>query len=147
RGLREAKTAYTDAVVAFNERRYKDAIDLLQQADRLTPSPAFSFNIALAYQEMGDSALALAHFRTYLRRAPDAEDRETADASIRRLERALEGKGIQQLTVLSSPPGAVVEIDGQRLGVTPWTGELAPGFHKARLQLPGYEEEARNFDL
>ncbi len=145
--LQRSKEAYAAAVVAFTERRFAEAVELLERADQLTPSPAFSFNIALAYQELHNDARALEHFRAYLRRAPDSEDRATADTAIRRLERALESRGVQQVTVLSTPAGAVVSIDGTRLGLTPWSGEIAPGFHQLTLELRGYRDETRNFDL
>lgn len=143
----QVRLVYEQAVLAYGERRYKDAILLFQQADALRPNPAFAFNIGIAYEDMGDSSMALLHYRMYLRQLPKATDREDVDQRIRRLERVLADKGLQQVTILSNPANAVVELDDKPRGVTPWTGEVAPGAHVVRLSLDGYEEEIRDFDL
>lgn len=145
--VEQARLVYEQAVLAYSERRYKDAILLFQQADNLRPNPAFSFNIGIAYEDMGDSAMALHNYRTYLRQLPKAPDRDDVDQRIRRLERLLADKGLQQVTVLSNPANAVVKLDGKPRGVTPWTGEIAPGAHVVTLSLPDYGEETRDFDL
>lgn len=142
-----AREAYSRGVTAYEQRRYKDAIDLFNQANRLTPNPAFSFNIGIAYEEMGDPALALSHYRAYVRLAPQAPDRNEVDQRVEKLELKLQEKGVQQVTILSEPPGATVSIDDAALGVTPWTGEVAPGHHRVSLQLRGYRDEVRDFDL
>jgi hypothetical protein len=96
---------------------------------------------------MGDSAMALMYYRTYLRQLPQALDRDEVDQRVRRLERILADKGLQQVTILSNPSSAVVVLDGKARGVTPWTGEIAPGAHTVRLSLTGYGDEVRHFDL
>lgn len=143
----QARLVYQQAVQAYGEQRYKDAILLFQQADGLKPNPAFAFNIGTAYEDMGDSAMALSYYRTYLRQLPQASDRDEVDQRVRRLERALADKGLQQVTILSNPSSAVVVLDGKSRGVTPWTGEIAPGAHTVRLSLTGYGDEVRHFDL
>src|SRR5690606_22004450 len=65
-----ARLVYERAAQAYAEKRYRDAIDLFQQADALRPNPAFSFNVGIAYEDMGDSAMALRHYRAYLRKLP-----------------------------------------------------------------------------
>lgn len=124
-----------------------DAIALFTEADELTPNPAFDFNIGLAYEDLGDTARALSSYRSYLRRAPAAADRAEVDARIQRLEQRLSQRGVQQVTLLSEPAGARIEVDGEPIGVTPWTFETSPGFHRVVLELNGYEVEERSFDL
>lgn len=145
--VEQARLVYEQAVLAYSEHRYKDSILLFQQADGLRPNPAFSFNIGIAYEDMGDSAMALHYYRTYLRQLPKASDRDEVDQRIRRLERLIADKGLQQVTILSNPASAVVKLDGKPRGVTPWTGEVAPGIHTVTLTLAGYEDETREFDL
>ncbi len=144
--LAGAREAYGQAVQAYEQQRYKDAIDLFTKANELSPNPAFSFNIGIAYEDMGDSALALKHYREYVRLAPRASDRDDVDRRIQRLEQKLQEKGVQQVTVLSTPEGATVTIDERAVGVTPWTGEIAPGHHKLKLYLQGYQDALRDFD-
>jgi hypothetical protein len=103
-------------------------------------SPAFGYNIGIAYQAMGDAPSALRWLRAYLREVPAADDRAAVTKMISGLEARLQAKGVQQATVLSTPDGATARVDGAPVGVTPWTGELAPGRHRLTLQVPGYED-------
>jgi tetratricopeptide (TPR) repeat protein len=142
-----ARERFQAGVRAYEEGRYRDAIDLLLEADRSMHSPAFAYNIGLAYEAMQDQASALRWFRAYLREAPDTEDRAAVEKRIGALEEALQKRGIQQATVLSSPEGATVTFDGKPLGVTPWTGELVPGRHRLELTLRGHERIERYIEV
>jgi tetratricopeptide (TPR) repeat protein len=143
----EGKARYERGAEAYANGRFKDAIDLFLQADALAPSAPLSFNIARAYEKIGDDASALQWYRDYRRRAPDAKNAEQVDARIRSLEAALAEKGVQQLTVISAPPGATVVIDGQPRGVTPYTGQLTPGSHRVQLALRGYLDAEQAVEL
>jgi tetratricopeptide (TPR) repeat protein len=154
--VRKATTAEEQAVamrrfaegqLAFERRRYEDAIERFVQADHVATSPAFAYNIALAYERIGDVAQALRWSREYLRREANASDRADIEASIRLYERRLADRGLQQVTITSSPDGANVMVDGEPVGVTPWTGEIAPGPHIVDVLLPGREAVRRAFDL
>ncbi len=145
--LEEARKVYEEAVKAYEERRYEDAVELFKQANQLKPNAAFSFNIGIAYQDMGDNPMALRHYRDYLRRAPDAPDRLDVLSRIRRLEGLLQKQGVQQVSVVTKPSAATVTIDGNPVGLSPWTGELPPGNHEVVVKLAGYEMVQRDFDL
>ncbi len=140
----QGRVRYERGVDAYKAGRFKDAIDLFLQADALAPSAALSFNIARAYEKIGDDAAALQWYRDFRRRAPDAKNGADVDASVRSLEAALAEKGVQQLTIISTPAGATVAIDGQPVGVTPYTGQLAPGTHQLVLSLRGHVELTRD---
>ena len=51
------------------------------------------------------------------------------------------------LAITSAPAGAGLRIDGERVGSTPWSGELAPGPHEIELQAPGYVDTQRRVEL
>lgn len=51
------------------------------------------------------------------------------------------------LKLTSSPPGATVEIDGKKVGVTPLTRELRIGKHEVAIRAEGYVPELRSFDI
>src|SRR5690606_35465966 len=76
RDLEEARTVYEAAVDAYGEKDYDEAIELFKHANRLKPNAAFSFNIGVAYQDMGVPEQALRYFRDYLRQSPAAPERE-----------------------------------------------------------------------
>lgn len=141
------KARYERGVEAYSAGRYKDAIDLFLQADALAPSAALSFNIARAYEKIGDDAATLQWYRDFRRRAPDAKNGAEVDARIRTLEGVLAKKGVQLLTVFSSPPGATVIVDDKPVGVTPFTGQLIPGEHQLVLTLKGYNDAERKVTL
>ncbi len=144
---KEAAERYKEGVKAYQQQHYKDAIDLFLEADQLAPSPALSFNIARAYDKILDTAGSLKYYRDYLRRVPDADDAEAVGKLVAEREQLLEKKGVQQVTVLTKPKGATIVVDDQPLGVTPWTGEIAPGTHRLELRLKGYADTERKFEL
>jgi tetratricopeptide (TPR) repeat protein len=142
-----AKSKYQQGAEAYSAGRFKDAVDLFLAADQLSPSAPLSFNIARAYEKLADDAGALRWYRDYLRRNPDATNATTVRPLIAALAESLRKKGVQQLTVLTSPAGATVSVDDQPMGVTPWTGELSPGEHHLLLSLRGYADAERNVSL
>ena len=143
----EGKARYERGAEAYSAGRFKDAIDLFLQADALAPSAALSFNIARAYEKIGDDASTLQWYRDFRRRAPDAKNGPEVDERIRGLEGVLAKKGVQQLTVFSRPLGATVIVDDQPVGVTPYTGQLPPGTHKIVLSLRGYLDSEQKVEL
>jgi tetratricopeptide (TPR) repeat protein len=143
----DAKARYEQGAAAYAAGRFKDAVDLFLEADRLAPSAPLSFNIARAYEKLGDDSGALRWYRDYLRRAPDAANAKEVQATVSKLEDLLSKKGVQQITVMSTPAGATVVIDDRPVGVTPWTGDLFPGRHRVALRLRGYEDQTLEVDL
>lgn len=143
----KARQRYREGAAAFERGRYKDAIDLFLEADRLVPSAALSFNIARAYEKLGDDAATLRWYRDYLRRAGEPKDAAEVRVVVERLEERLRAKGVQQVTILSEPHGATVTIGEDPVGVTPWTGELVPGAHEVTLTLRGYDDARRTVEL
>jgi tetratricopeptide (TPR) repeat protein len=132
---------------AYRQNRFRAAIEHFKEADRLAPSARLSFNIALAYERMSDGPNALAAYRDYLRRSPKAENATTTSVRISELELQLQKSGVQQVTIQSTPPGALVLLDDVSRGVTPWTGEIAAGAHRLNLRVRGYEDSTHTFDM
>jgi tetratricopeptide (TPR) repeat protein len=143
----QAHASFARGMEAYEQGRFRAAIEHFKEADRLAPSPRLSFNIALSYERMSDGPNALAAYRDYLRRSPEAANVPTTSVRIAELELELQKSGVQQLTVLSDPTGANVLIDDLSRGVTPWTGELPPGPHRVLLRARGYSDTAQSFEL
>jgi tetratricopeptide (TPR) repeat protein len=144
-----AETEYELGVTAYRAQRFAEAIERFQAADRLLPRAALSFNVARAYEKLGDNAGALRFYRDYLRRetGPANQNTELARQRVAELQAALMARGQQQLTVLSEPEGASLTIDDKPIGSTPWTGELPPGAHRLALLRAGHSPLAREFEL
>ncbi len=145
--LADAKARYEKGVDAYTAGRFKDAVDLFLAADRLSPSAPLSFNIARAYEKLGDDSGALRWYRDYVRRAGDAPNVSDVQKLVERFEAKLQAKGVQQLTVLSEPAGATVAVDRTPVGVTPWTADLPPGTHHVALTLRGYRDSESDVEL
>jgi tetratricopeptide (TPR) repeat protein len=143
----EGKARYERGADAYAKGRYTDAIDLFLQADALAPSAALSFNIARAYEKIGDGPNALRWYRDFRRRAPDAKNGPEVDKRVAELEAELAKKGVQQLTILTSPAGATVIVDDQPVGVTPFTGQFPPGRHRVAISLKGYADTAQDVEV
>ena len=82
----QARALYQQGELAYKEGRYLEAARHFRQAARYEPNPVLSYNIALAYDAVGEVAEALRWYRDYLRRVPDAPDRDEVKANARRLE-------------------------------------------------------------
>lgn len=130
---------FEKGVTAYREGRFYDAVDIFLETNRLYPDPKLSYNVGKAFEGLGNQPGALRYYREYLRRLPDAPDAQEVEGHAHQLEQALSLKGLQQLTVLSKPDGAVLKLDGQAVGVTPWTGETFAGKHRVVLEATGYQ--------
>ena len=134
-----AKQLYQLGAEAFTAQRNADAIYYFRQAERLVPSAKLTYNIALAYDEMGDTGNALREYRAFLTKEPGSVHRDEALVRVAKLEADLAKLGVQQLRVVSDPPGALLRIDDGVVGITPWVGELPPGQHELQLQHAGHQ--------
>lgn len=143
----QAKLSFQRGAAMFRSAQYGDAVKAFLEADRLAPSPALSFNIALSYERLTDTSGALRWYRDYLRRSPGAKNATEVRARVAELAARLARSGVQQLSVLSTPAGASVLIDGRAAGVTPFTGDLKPGLHHVELELEGYRRSRSDAQL
>jgi tetratricopeptide (TPR) repeat protein len=142
-----ARLLFEKGVSAYREARFYDAVDIFLETNRLYPDPKLSFNVGKAFEGMGNQPGALRYYREYLRRLPDAPDAHDVETHVHQLELALSQKGLQQLTVLSTPDGATVKLDGQAVGVTPWTGASFAGKHRIVLEATGHERNESVIEL
>src|SRR6185369_15481805 len=106
-GARElAKAHYSAGISAYQEHRYREAIDELSCANQLLKNPAFSYNIAVTYEAMGDVPSALRWYRDHAREGGAEVDTPALRAKLAELEAKLQSRGVQQVTVRSVPSAA-----------------------------------------
>lgn len=128
----QAKTLYEQGVAAFKAGDYPAAAAKFQNAYNLDPSPILLYNLARATEKTGDATGAVKHYKTYLTRFPDAEDKGEVKRIIEVLEAVLHRQQRRgRLTLLQVPEGAQVRID-ETLAPAPdaqggWP--LTPGRH------------------
>ncbi len=70
----------------LQEQRHTEALDVLQQATKLSPtSAAAHFDLGKAWQALGESEFAAESFRTAIELAPDSDYAESAQRELRTL--------------------------------------------------------------
>jgi tetratricopeptide (TPR) repeat protein len=139
--VKRAKQLFDKGAAAYDLGHYYEAIEIFSETDRLYPNPQLAFNIAKAYDNLGSKSGSLRYYRDYLRRSPEAPDRAAVEARVRQLETALVDQGVQQLTVITDPPEALLVLDGRPVGLTPWTGLTWPGKHQIEVRRERYQPD------
>jgi len=86
--LAGAKAKYSEAARQFDLMEYEAALDGFREAYRLAGDPVFLFNIAQCHRKLGHTAEALNFYKSYLRRKPDAVNRDEVERRIQDLEKA-----------------------------------------------------------
>lgn len=142
-----ARLLFQQGVAAYRAGKFYEAVEIFLETQRIYPDTQLCFNVARAYENLGNAGAALRYYRDYLRQADRPSDGEQVQERVRKLEERLAARGVQQLSVLSRPEGATVLLDGKPVGITPWTGETYPGKHRLALALDGYSPQEQVIEL
>jgi hypothetical protein len=134
--------------------RYEEAYREFKLAYRASPSPKILGNLGLCAMKLERDAEAIAAYQTYLRETKDvsAAEREQMDRDLVTLQ-----SGVVHLTVVSDPPGALVEDSRRPVHDAPIVNSYGPiqeptklgvrqGRHTLIARLAGYPEERWEFD-
>lgn len=87
----KAREAYYVGDNHYAAGRYEEALEYFEKAYALSKRPQLLYNIANAYERMGDYQAAADYLRRYLR-SPEADDVSSVRERIRRLEMNAEAK-------------------------------------------------------
>ena len=88
-GAKEAKAAYEEGARHYDLAEYAEALTAFKDAYRARTDPAFLFNIAQCLRKLERLEDAATFYRTYLRRAPEAANRDEVERHIRDIESQL----------------------------------------------------------
>lgn len=111
----KADVAYQAGLADFQAGRFQEAFDHFHRAYLLDNAPTLLFNMARAAEEMGDAHTAIDHYRLYLDRVPDAEDRPEVERRIRVMEK------LAARPAESEPPvRRVAAVSEARPSLMPW---------------------------
>ena len=77
-----AKAHYQAGVRHFDLSEYEPALADFKEAYRNKPDPVFLYNIAQCHRKLGHTDEAVTFYQSYLRRAPDAKNREEVERRI-----------------------------------------------------------------
>jgi len=124
RGHFKAGSAY------FERREYDRAIKEFLEAQREVDVPALDYNLALAYERLGDAARAVRAYERFLARSPESTNRATVERAIVRLD----GQ-IGMLIVDPTPAPESVRVDDTAL--VAGDERVTEGRHRVSLQRDG----------
>jgi tetratricopeptide (TPR) repeat protein len=104
-----AKAKYESGVRHYDLSEWEPALLDFKEAYRNKPDPVFLYNIAQCHRKLGHAEEAITFYQTYLRRAPDANNREEVERRISELSRETAGtsatpSAVPPATASSSAP-------------------------------------------
>jgi hypothetical protein len=133
--IARARALDQEGVREFRDGRYNDAIRYFSEAYKLGAPSSELWNMARCYLKLDQAEEASAALERYLIQT-DLSDDDRANAR-RELDRL--GRRRSLVTVASSPSGALVFIDGKRIGRTPASTEISADPHTIVIKLEGYD--------
>jgi tetratricopeptide (TPR) repeat protein len=142
-----ARRAFERGSRLYQQARYAEAAAAFEEAYRAVPNGVVLYNLGQCYEKLGELEKALSSYREYLRLVPQAEDREAVQTIIASLEGRLEAVKRPKVTLSSEPSGALVSLDGQERGPTPWSEPVEVGTHQLSLALKGYQPLRRELEV
>jgi outer membrane receptor for ferrienterochelin and colicin len=133
----EAELQFEIGAERYNAGDVRGALEHFLASNRLAPNRNVVFNIARAYEHLGQNADAYRYYNQALAGEQDPVAQGRIAEAIARIEPL-----VAVLQVDSDPPGATIFIARRDLGArgnTPVTMGLAPGTYVVFADSPGYE--------
>ena len=133
----------------YRARRYRAAIHEFRLSVAGVPNADLWFNMARAYEQLGEAAQAVDHYRLDLRDRVDAPDADEVEQRIADLyartpegseaDRPGRGQPSGSLAVTAAEPGMLLLVDGRSVGRSPVERvlELSPGTHRVEATKDG----------
>ncbi len=117
----------THSLEHYQAGRYKKSIGLLREAYGIESDPTILYNIARAYEGLGDLESALDSYRTYLLTRPGAEERAQTAERIGVLKRRLEDRETKRRNALKQQQRDKRVLPASKPPSHAWLGGLAIG--------------------
>lgn len=133
----EADLHFRLGVDALRSGDYRQALVHLLHSNRLAPNKNVIYNIAIAYEQLGQYPEAWRHYSDYVALEQDPARRKAAEDARARIQNK-----VALLKVQTRPEGAVIYVDRKNLGargLSPRSLALEPGEHTIIAELDGYE--------
>jgi tetratricopeptide (TPR) repeat protein len=104
-----AKQLYETASKQYDLRDFANAIDNFKKAYALLPEPLFLFDIAQSYRQLHDCENARSFYKSYIRNAPDAPNRDKVDKFLAEMEKCV--ADARPVEATGTTPGVAVVVD------------------------------------
>jgi tetratricopeptide (TPR) repeat protein len=104
-----ARRAHSEGTKYYNLNQFANALEAFKRAYWNYEDPSFLYNIAQCHRALKHKSEAIDFYRSYLRNAPDAPNREEVQRIVTELEAAI----AQEKAVTSAPPqGTIPDVKG-----------------------------------
>lgn len=88
----QAEARFKQAQELYRNGRFQESVTILLELRREFPDPILLYNLARAYEGLGDNQKAVEAYEQYSAEAPDSEDRGAIERRVLTLRRQLEEK-------------------------------------------------------
>ena len=124
-----AQSLLNEGADLYDRGNFTEALGRFQSAYAAFPSPKLWFNIGQAERDLGRHVGAMQAFERFLSEAKDAPSGTLGEAHRSVSELRLK---LGHITISCATHGAIVSVDGTRVGITPLPGLLwlEPGTHQ-----------------
>jgi tetratricopeptide (TPR) repeat protein len=103
-----ARAAFTEGTKHYDLNQYEQALEAFKRAYWNYEEPTFLFNIAQCHRALGRKEEALAFYRSYLRKLPDAPNRLETERFMTELEEALAHEKVVREEIKPNVPAVAV---------------------------------------
>jgi len=86
----QARAHFQRGKAAFELGRFQEALEEYQAAYRISPLPGFLFNLGQCHRNLGQYKKAIFSFKLYLKKKPNAHNREAVELLLSELETKVE---------------------------------------------------------
>lgn len=111
---------FADAEAAYQAGRFQDAIDLLKEAQAIAPDPILLYNLARAYEALGELESARDAYESFIEADPNTTDRGAIEGRIRSLEGLIEERKKKAQPEPTDEPAKPIAIESTGPSPIPW---------------------------
>lgn len=98
-----AKAKFAAGARHFDLSEFDEALADFKDAYRNKPDPVLLYNIAQCHRKLGHTDEAISFYQSYLRRAPEAKNRDEVERRIKELEVLRDAQGAANAPAASAP--------------------------------------------
>lgn len=143
----QAAISFKEGRALFKKGQYREAAEKFQAAYNLDPVPILLYNLARAYEEVPDPERAIEFYGNYLKRVPDAEDREDVEYRVGLMRKTIAAARRASVRIVGLPPNPRVLIDGVEATVEDSVVRVEPGKRVIRVEGGPQGPWTRDLDL
>lgn len=136
----DARAHFLRGQAAYDTGDYTTAVSEWRTAYGIDPRPLLQYNLAQAYERLGQLQEAVTAYETYVNSADADPDRmSSARARVAALRERLNNTSIR---LTGGPEGAAIVVDGQDRGRLPHPDPLRvqPGSHRIVIRAQGFQD-------